>query len=84
MINKDFFQNYDITQLSELYNTVKEVCNEACLMTDTYALTTGDSHYTNITPETTNLIQERQQLYSLRSLIFEVLKDKLIKTFINQ
>lgn len=71
-------------KLITLYSIVSEICQDYSRMTDNYSLATGDNKFESMPIEIRTMVNERQQFFSYRNRIKELLKSKIIKIMENE
>lgn len=72
-----------LEELSSLYQTLKIVCDEYAVMTDTYALTNNDALFETMPSEMVGLVNDRQQMFRFKQIVFNELVKK-IKTYFDE
>ena len=71
-------------KLITLYGAINEICQDYSRMTDGYSLATGDNKFEAMPGEIRDMIGERQQFFSYRNRVKEMLKSKIIKIMENE
>lgn len=74
-------KDLSLDKLSALYSILNSVCEEYAEMTDAYSLSTGDSKFENLSNEMKSLISQRQEYFSLKQKVKNIIKDKLLTDF---
>jgi hypothetical protein len=67
----------ELDELLTLYNAVSNICQDYSRMTDGYSLATGDKLFNNIPEDIRIMIKERQEFFSYREKIRNILKSKI-------
>lgn len=73
-----------LEELSSLYQTLKIVCDEYAVMTDTYALTNNDALFETMPAEIVGLVNDRQQMFRFKQIVFNELVKKIKSYFDGQ
>jgi len=63
--------------LITLYNAISTICQDYSRMTDGYSLATGDKLFNNIPEDIRIMIKERQEFFSYREKVRNLLKSKI-------
>lgn len=66
-----------LDKLITLYGAISSICQDFSRMTDGYSLATGDSQFENIPEDIRNMISERQEFFSYREKVRDLLKFKI-------
>lgn len=75
----DKINKMSLEKLSSFYGIINELCSDFSRMTDNYSLATGDSTFQSMPNEIKDMISERQEFFSYREKIKEILKNKVKK-----
>ena len=67
----------ELDELLTLYSAVSNICQDYSRMTDGYSLATGDKLFDNIPEDIRIMIKERQEFFSYREKIRNILKSKI-------
>lgn len=67
----------ELDKLITLYSAVSNICQDYSRMTDGYSLATGDKLFDNIPEDIRIMIKERQEFFSYREKIRNILKNKI-------
>lgn len=67
----------ELDELLTLYSAVSNICQDYSRMTDGYSLATGDKFFNNIPEDMRIMIKERQEFFSYREKIRNILKSKI-------
>lgn len=67
----------ELDELLTLYSAVSNICQDYSRMTDGYSLATGDKLFNNIPEDIRIIIKERQEFFSYREKIRNILKSKI-------
>lgn len=67
-----------LEKILTLYSALNEICQDYSRMTDGYSLATGDNKFEDIPEDIRRMINERQEFFSYRAKIKDILKDKII------
>ena len=67
----------ELDELLTLYSAVSNICQDYSRMTDGYSLATGDKLFNNIPEDIRIMIKERQEFFSYREKIRNILKSKI-------
>jgi hypothetical protein len=67
----------ELDKLITLYSAVSNICQDYSRMTDGYSLATGDKLFNNIPEDIRIMIKERQEFFSYREKIRNILKSKI-------
>ncbi len=67
----------ELDELLTLYNAVSNIFQDYSRMTDGYSLATGDKLFNNIPEDIRIMIKERQEFFSYREKIRNILKSKI-------
>lgn len=72
-MNKDKIEKMSLEELHTYYGILSEICADYAKITDGYALATGDSMFETIPHEMKQAIKERQEFFSYRETIREII-----------
>ena len=67
----------EFDELITLYNAISTICQDYSRMTDGYSLATGDKLFDNIPEDIRIMIKERQEFFSYREKVRNLLKSKI-------
>ena len=67
----------ELDELITLYNAISTICQDYSRMTDGYSLATGDKLFSNIPEDIRIMIKERQEFFSYREKVRNLLKSKI-------
>ena len=67
----------ELDELITLYGAISTICQDYSRMTDGYSLATGDKLFNNIPEDIRIMIKERQEFFSYREKIRNILKSKI-------
>ena len=67
----------ELDELLTLYSAVSNICQDYSRMTDGYSLATGDKLFNNIPEDIRIMIKERQEFFSYREKVRNLLKSKI-------
>ena len=67
----------ELDKLLTLYGAISNLCQDYSRMTDGYSLATGDKQFENIPEDIRNMIKERQEFFSYKDKIRNLLKSKV-------
>jgi hypothetical protein len=67
----------ELDKILTLYGAINTVCQEYSRMTDGYSLATGDKKFEQIPEEIRDMISERQEFFSYKDKMRNLLKDKI-------
>jgi hypothetical protein len=67
----------EFDELITLYNAISTICQDYSRMTDGYSLATGDKLFNNIPEDIRIMIKERQEFFSYREKVRNLLKSKI-------
>ena len=67
----------ELDELITLYNAISTICQDYSRMTDGYSLATGDKLFSNIPEGIRIMIKERQEFFSYREKVRNLLKSKI-------
>jgi hypothetical protein len=67
----------ELDKLLTLYGAISNLCQDYSRMTDGYSLATGDKQFENIPEDIRNMISERQEFFSYKDKIRNLLKSKV-------
>jgi len=67
----------ELDELITLYNAISTICQDYSRMTDGYSLATGDKLFNNIPEDIRIMIKERQEFFSYREKVRNLLKSKI-------
>ena len=67
----------ELDKLITLYSAVSNICQDYSRMTDGYSLATGDKLFDNIPEDIRIMIKERQEFFSYREKVRNLLKSKI-------
>ena len=67
----------ELDELITLYGAISTICQDYSRMTDGYSLATGDKLFSNIQEDIRIMIKERQEFFSYREKVRNLLKSKI-------
>lgn len=67
----------ELDELITLYGAISTICQDYSRMTDGYSLVTGDKLFNNIPEDIRIMIKERQEFFSHREKVRNLLKSKI-------
>jgi len=76
-------KNITLEKLLTLYSALNEICQDYSRMTDGYSLATGDKKFEEIPEEIRDMIKDRQEFFSYRAKIKNLLRDKIVEEIKN-
>ena len=72
-----FAVNMELDKLLTLYGAVSNICQDYSRMTDGYSLATGDKRFEHIPEDIRLMIKERQEFFSYKDKVRNLLKSKI-------
>jgi len=76
---KEKLEKMKMDELHSIYGILSDLCRDYSVVTDNYALATGDSRFQKLPDAMEVLIKERQEFFSYREIVKDILKDKIRK-----
>lgn len=76
-------KNITLEKLLTLYSAISEICQDYSRMTDGYSLATGDIKFEEIPDDIRKMIKERQEFFSYRAKIKNLLRNKILEEIKN-
>lgn len=76
-------KNITLEKLLTLYSAISEICQDYSRMTDGYSLATGDIKFEEIPDDIREMIKERQEFFSYRAKIKNLLRNKILEEIKN-
>ena len=80
-MNTDKLNKMSFDKLAGLYSIINEICSDYSRMTDGYSLATGDRMFEYMPREMVEMVRDRQRFFEYRSIVKEVLKNKITEIF---
>lgn len=71
------FKTIPFEKLATIYSLVSELCSEYAVMTDKYALASGDSLFKHTPNDISEMISERQEFFKYKGKLKEVIKERI-------
>lgn len=72
-------EDVGMDKLLTLYSAISNICQDFSRMTDGYSLATGDKQFERIPEDIRNMIKERQEFFSYKDRVRNIIKAKIRK-----
>ena len=72
-------EDVGMDKLLTLYSAISNICQDFSRMTDGYSLATGDKRFERIPEDIRNMIKERQEFFSYKDRVRNIIKAKIRK-----
>ena len=72
-------EDIGLDKLLTLYGAISNICQDFSRMTDGYSLATGDKQFERIPEDIRNMIKERQEFFSYKDRVRNIIKTKIRK-----
>ena len=72
-------EDIGLDKVLTLYSAISNICQDFSRMTDGYSLATGDKQFERIPEDIRNMIKERQEFFSYKDRVRNIIKAKIRK-----
>ena len=74
-------EELSLSTLTNLYTIVSEICQDYAMLTDGYALSTGDNKFENMPQDISAMTVDRNRFYGYKFIIKDLITKKIDESF---